>query len=233
MSNGSWRVDETYVKVKGRWMYLYRAVDSRGQTICSRPSVTPRRRNAAEYASQTANLNLDPLYGRFLRHVRPGGRILDAGCGVGRDALAFAERGHEVVAFDASEAMVQLARDRVGRRAAVHLMRFQDLQWRNEFDGIWTCASLLHVPPASFGDIARRLAAGLRPGGAWYMSFKVGTGQRVTGGRLFVDHDEETLRLSLKTTPVAITDTWVSMDMRPKHSNERWLNVIAWRAGGR
>src|ERR1700682_2943072 len=33
MSNGSWRVDETYVKVKGRWIYLYRAVDSRGQTI--------------------------------------------------------------------------------------------------------------------------------------------------------------------------------------------------------
>src|SRR5580700_8600000 len=33
MSNGSWRVDETYVRVKGRWTYLYRAVDSRGQTI--------------------------------------------------------------------------------------------------------------------------------------------------------------------------------------------------------
>jgi transposase, IS6 family len=33
MSNGSWRVDETYVKIKGRWTYLYRAVDSRGQTI--------------------------------------------------------------------------------------------------------------------------------------------------------------------------------------------------------
>jgi transposase-like protein len=32
-SNGSWRVDETYVKVKGRWTYPYRAVDSRGQTI--------------------------------------------------------------------------------------------------------------------------------------------------------------------------------------------------------
>src|SRR6201989_2707600 len=33
MSNGSWRVDETYVRVKGRWTYLCRAVDSRGQTI--------------------------------------------------------------------------------------------------------------------------------------------------------------------------------------------------------
>ena len=33
LSNGSWRVDETYVRVKGRWTHLYRAVDSRGQTI--------------------------------------------------------------------------------------------------------------------------------------------------------------------------------------------------------
>jgi IS6 family transposase len=33
MSNGSWRVDETYVRVKGRWTYLYRAVDSRGQRV--------------------------------------------------------------------------------------------------------------------------------------------------------------------------------------------------------
>jgi IS6 family transposase len=33
LNNGSWRVDETYIRVKGRWTYLYRAVDSRGQTI--------------------------------------------------------------------------------------------------------------------------------------------------------------------------------------------------------
>jgi hypothetical protein len=32
-TNDSWRVDETYVKVKGQWMYLYRAVDSTGQTL--------------------------------------------------------------------------------------------------------------------------------------------------------------------------------------------------------
>ena len=43
-TNGSWRVDETYLKVKGRWVYLYRAVDSRGQTIDFRLSA---RRDAA------------------------------------------------------------------------------------------------------------------------------------------------------------------------------------------
>src|SRR4051794_32080274 len=136
-------------------------------------------RNAAEFAAQMANLDLEPLYQRFLRHVRPGGRILDAGCGVGRDALAFAQRGYEVVAFDASEAMVRLARERVGNRAVVHLMRFRDLQWQNEFDGIWTCASLLHVPKLSFTDVTTRLAMALRPEGVWYMSFKLGTEERI------------------------------------------------------
>jgi 2-polyprenyl-3-methyl-5-hydroxy-6-metoxy-1,4-benzoquinol methylase len=82
-------------------------------------------RCAADFAAQTADLDLEPVYLRFLRYMPPGGRILDAGCGAGRDALAFAERGYEVVAFDASEAMVTLASERVGHRAIVHLMTFQ------------------------------------------------------------------------------------------------------------
>ena len=150
-------------------------------------------RHAGAFAAQTADFDLEPIYQRFLRHVRPGGRILDAGCGPGRDALAFAERGYEVVAFDASEAMVQLARERVGDRVDVHCMRFQDLRWRNEFDGIWACASLLHVPTTSFTDVGGTLAMALRPGGAWYMSFKLGHGQRDVAGRLFVYHNVETL----------------------------------------
>jgi IS6 family transposase len=49
LSNGSWRVDETYVKVKGRWTYLYRAVDSRARrsTSCSRPNAMPKRRSGS------------------------------------------------------------------------------------------------------------------------------------------------------------------------------------------
>ena len=184
-------------------------------------------RHAAEFAAQTANLDLEPLYQRFLRRVRPGGRILDAGCGVGRDALAFAERGYEVIAFDASEAMVQLARERMGNRAAVHLMHFQDVQWCKEFDGIWTCASLLHVPKRSFTDTAMRLAMALRPGGVWYMSFKLGTDERVAAGRLFVDQTAETLRRGLEPTPVTIDENWISSDIRPNRQNEYWLNAIA------
>jgi SAM-dependent methyltransferase len=188
-------------------------------------------RHAEAFAAHTAGLDLEPLYQRFLRHVRPGGRILDAGCGPGRDALAFAKRGYEVVGFDASSAMVRLARERVGSRAVVHLMRFEELNWQNKFDGIWICASLLHVRRTCFTAVAAHLAQALKPGGAWYMSFKTGSGERAAGGRLFVDHYEETLRLSLEATPVEMIETWVSVDGRPERSNERWLNAIVRTVG--
>jgi SAM-dependent methyltransferase len=187
------------------------------------------RPDGGGFARQTGNLDLGPFYERFLAHVRPAGRILDAECGVGRDASAFARRGYEVVAFDASAEMVRLARTRVDNRAAVHLMRFEDLNRRAEFDAIWTCASLLHVPATVFSDVASRLAAALRPDGAWYMSFKWGMGPRASEGRLFVDHTEETLRNALMPVPVRISEVWISSDIRRDRKTERWLNLIAVR----
>ncbi|WP_202882968.1 MULTISPECIES: class I SAM-dependent methyltransferase [Hyphomicrobiales] len=89
--------------------------------------------NATSFASQTADVDLTLLYDKFLRLVAPGGRILDAGCGVGRDALAFSQRGYDVVAFDGSEEMVRLTQERVGSYIPVHLMRFEEMAWHSEF----------------------------------------------------------------------------------------------------
>ena len=68
-------------------------------------------------AAETAAVDMSELYGRFLQHIPAGGRILDASCGVGRDAAAFAERGYDVVAIDASAEMVRLTQQHVGDRA--------------------------------------------------------------------------------------------------------------------
>jgi len=70
----------------------------------------------------------------------------------------------------------------------------------------------------------------LRPEGVWYMSFKLGTEERIAGGRLFVDYNEETLRLSLAGTPVDIVETWLSTDIRPGRSSEHWLNLVVRKA---
>lgn len=187
--------------------------------------------NAESFAADTGELDMSALHERLLRHVPPGGRILDAGCGVGRDALAFVERGYSVVAFDASAEMVRLARERVAGRAEVLQMRFEDVAWRGEFNGVWACASLLHVPRAGLPATARRLASTLRPGGAIYVSFKHGAGERVVGRRHFTDHNDETLRIALNGTDLALAEVWTTTDMRTGRSGERWLNAVATLVG--
>lgn len=184
-------------------------------------------RNAEQYVADTGGLDMSALYQRFLRHLPLGGRILDAGCGVGRDALAFAERGFAVTAIDASAEMVRLAAEYVGGRAEVRQLRFEDVAWCAEFDGIWACASLLHVPSSTFPGIVSRLTTALRPNGVCYMSFKHGIGERTAGGRLFSDHTEESLCAALRSTGLAVTEAWLTNDVRADLSGQHWLNAIA------
>ena len=178
--------------------------------------------NAGGFAADTRDLDMSALYDRFLSRVPPAGRILDAGCGSGRDAFAFAELGYSVLAIDASLELARLAREYVAGRAKVQRMRFEEIGWTDEFDGIWACASLLHVPLADFPTIVGRLAAALRSGGVCYMSFKYGEGECVNGGRHFTNHTEDFLRAVLTGTAFALSETWVTNDVRAGRSEEHW-----------
>jgi len=165
-------------------------------------------------------VSLEELAAPFARHLCEH---------LARVELTFVERGYSVVAFDASAEMVRLARERIAGRAEVLQMRFEDVAWRGELGGIWACASLLHVRSAAFPDVAARLAGALQPGGAWYVSFKLGAGERMAEGRLFVDHTEETLRCALAGVPVEIVEAWTTEDVQPGRRGERWLNAVAQR----
>lgn len=189
-------------------------------------------KSADAFEEQTADLDMSAIQLRFLAHMPPSGTILDAGCGVGRDALFFAQRGYRVTAFDASAEMVARARRRVGELAAVRQMGFEDVDWMDTFDGIWACASLLHVATAELPSVTRRLVTALRPGGAWYLSFKYGEGERYSRGRRFTDQTEQTLREALNGLAVEVVDSWVTGDIRAGRSDEPWLNAVVqkvWR----
>jgi len=183
--------------------------------------------NAERFEADTGELDLSELYARFLKRMEPSGRVLDVGCGVGRDALAFAKRGYSVVAFDGSAEMVRLARKRIAGLAEVLQMRFDEMPWRKEFNGVWACASLLHVPASELPRVLRRLRAALMPGGVIYMSFKHGTGERIVAGRHFTDQTMESLGVALADTGLALAETWVTVDVRAGRVGERWLNAIA------
>lgn len=180
--------------------------------------------HAQDFFDGTVNVNMTPLYEAFTRHLDPGARILDAGCGSGRDAKAFHEMGYQVDAFDASSAMVELARQHSG--LPVQLMSFSEIDGKAQYDGIWCCASLLHVPSSELPAVMQKLADALKPGGVWYVSFKYGEGERVQGERRFTDMDEEGLRGLLgAVSGVEIGSLWVTEDNRPGR-DEVWLNGV-------
>ena len=82
-------------------------------------------------------------------------RILDAGCGSGRDSLYFKNQGLEVVAFDASIEMVKISSQLLD--SPTRHLTFQDIAFHDEFDGVWASASLLHTPYDELFSVMRRL----------------------------------------------------------------------------
>ena len=180
--------------------------------------------NATEFAKGTLDVDMSALHSRFLANIPAGGLILDAGCGAGRDVKAFVRAGFRVRAFDASAELVRLAQENAGQ--AVELRRFEDVDERNCYDGIWACASLLHVPEADLPATIGRLWASLKPGGVFYLSFKHGEGERCTGGRCFTDATETRLGEWVAGLPeMESLECWVTGDQRPGRS-EDWLNGL-------
>lgn len=150
--------------------------------------------------------------------------ILDAGCGSGRDVKAFLDAGYRVTALDASKEMCREAGQFL--KQDVICARFEELEWEQEFDGIWACASLLHVPYAQIPDVLKRLWNALKQNGVFYASFKYGTGRRREHGRVFYDYTETALE-GLMAAQFSIEQMFVTRDVRKGREDERWINVLA------
>lgn len=135
---------------------------------------------------------MSSLYDHFLPFISKGGKILDAGCGSGRDSKYFLNQGYVVAAFDGSENMAKLASQLTG--LSVQHKNFLDINDEEEFNGIWSSASLLHVPRVDLLRTLEKLKKALRYQGVWYMSFRFGEGERNEGDRYFNDQTEVSLR---------------------------------------
>lgn len=183
-------------------------------------------RNATSYTEVTVGIDMSCIYPRFLKFVARGGRILDAGSGSGRDTLALVRRGYRVDAFDASPALCELSTRLTGVRT--QCLRFQDFDSPPRYDGIWACASLLHVPLSNLDDAVKRLVRALNSPGALYMSFKYGSGERIAlDGRMFVDMDERGMRRLLAAVPeITIEEMWQSTGEGARIGRELWFNVV-------
>ena len=181
---------------------------------------------AEAYFQDTHSVNMSLFYKKFLWFIPEGGRILDAGCGSGRDARYFMDLGYSVVAFDASAALAALATEHY--HLPVDILQFSEMKFQNEFDGIWASASLLHVAEIELPDVFHRLHRALRDHGVLYASFKYGNGEQNRGSRLFTDMNEDRLQrlLELESSFIEM-ETWKNPDLRPGRGTEFWINTLA------
>ena len=188
-------------------------------------TLTYYNNNAQTFSDSTLNVDMSALYAEFLPHVKQHGHILDAGCGSARDAMYFKQQGFTVSAFDASPAIAKLASNYLQQPVAVKT--FQQLECVNKYDGIWCCASLLHVPKAELPQVFLKLQNALKPNGVLYVSFKYGTQERVHNGREFTDLNEDGLTALINHyTDLKIIKHWQTVDQRPERESEVWLNAL-------
>jgi SAM-dependent methyltransferase len=166
----------------------------------------------------------------FARRVGGQRLVLDLGCGPGRDIRFLTELGCQVVGLDLSTGMLSQARQRLFGAPLIQAdLRYVPLA-PDSLDGVWSCASLLHLPRAQLAVALAEVARLLRPGGVFYLAVKGGTGQRWLGdqaGRRYFHafYEPTELETALITSGFQILESWVAADQAGR--DEPWINVIA------
>lgn len=190
--------------------------------------------NASMFTSDTISADMSDAQLRFLSAIQtehPGTAlkdltILDFGCGTGRDTKYFLDRGYTVAAIDGSKELAQKASDYTGIH--VKTMLFQDFHDENRFDGVWACASILHLSKNELPSVMNHIVKSLKAGGIIYTSFKYGNFEGYRGNRYYTDLDEQSLNKLISQSPsIRILEQWISSDVRPERNQEKWINIIA------
>lgn len=188
--------------------------------------------NADAFDQRTRDIDMSPLYQAFLPLLPPGGYILDAGCGTGRDSAEFLKRGFRVLAVDASKAMVERAAKRIGQ--PVLNLSFEQMDFDHEFHGVWANASLLHVPKVEVASVVQNFHDALVPGGVVYASFKLGEGEEIREGRFFNNCTEQELHDLLTgwhhesgEPGWSIIRIWRTGDIGQNRPGIEWVHLLA------
>ena len=181
--------------------------------------------NADKFYENTVNADMSEQYQHFLKFLDQGAKILDLGCGSGRDSKYFIDNGYKVTAIDGSEKLSELASHLIGQE--VKCMNFGDISFENEFDGVWACASLLHVDSKEITNIMQKLNKSLKQDGVMYCSFKYGAESGQRNGRYFLDMTEELFEsLISEVGKCEVLEMYVTGDVRVGRDHEKWLNAV-------
>lgn len=129
---------------------------------------------AEKYSLEEMPQTYIDLLDSFIEKVGEG-KVLDAGCGPGRDIEYFEQQGLDAVGIDLSQGMIEHAEE--NKKGTFHIMDVKHLEFPGDkFAGVW-CNTVMHFfPPEEMPEVLDELKRVLKPGGTFYVSFKIGEG---------------------------------------------------------
>lgn len=186
-------------------------------------------KNAQDYLQSTISADMSESYNMFLKYLVRESKILDLGCGSGRDSLYFKSKGYEIIAIDGSKELSRLSSKILNQD--VYNITFENLDftkgYKEYFDGIWANASLLHVKKDDIRSVIENCLVSLKHGGYFYMSFKIGENEYYDDKqRYFNCYTEKTFKEMIKNIKnFDICDINVTEDSLGR-DNVRWISAV-------
>ncbi len=180
-------------------------------------------KHAKEYINNTKDVDMKEYYEVFESYLKPNCKILDVGFGSGRDSLYFKNKGHEVTSLDPIKEFCDNAR-LIGLDNVIQIS-IEDIDYNNEFDAIWACASLLHLKSNQLVGAFNKCYKALKDNGVMYVSFKYGDFEGIIDDRYFTYLTEETFTNIINQTNFKIEKLWINSQDR-LNRDVKWLNVI-------
>lgn len=177
------------------------------------------KKNYKEFYKSTKDGNFEEIYRRFENRLK-GKKLLDLGCGAGRDLTYFKSQGYDIEGIDGCLELVGIARRRSGQK--VYHMNYRDIDFFERFDGVWSMAGLVHQDKKAIKNILNLVHRSLKTGGILYLSFKYGDFQGYIEGRYFSYIDEADLDFIIDSEKFRIIDLFYTNDKR----SIIWINII-------
>ena len=181
--------------------------------------------NAERYATETFSADMSEQYQRFLPLLKNGAKILDVGSGSGRDACYFQKQGYQVTALEPSKNLCREIRKVFS--GEIVCSGVQNYRPTERYDGIWACASLIHLKEEEVLHFFEKIDLYLEDSGIIYVSGKNGisTGE-VEDGRFFLEFTEQLVEKILTVNKqLKLEQLWYTEDVNSR-KGFRWLNVI-------
>jgi len=194
-------------------------------------SIDYYNRYAVPYYEETVDASMEEVMKPFvLSEESENAEVLDLGCGSGRDTLLLEEYGFYVTPMDGSEEMCKLAE--VNTDKEVLQMTYDEMEFDDVFDGIWACASLIHLTEDEMRKVMKKLVQALKENGVLYFSVHKGDRDGIYHGRYFHDYNRRELQSLMEEYPeLEVVDIWTTQDVRSEKSDKLWLNVLARKTG--